>query len=431
MSTSTLVVDAHHLAKQYRIGGKRERYVTLRDTLTNAARSPFGTLRSAFTSPKDYIWALDDVSFQVQRGEVVGIIGRNGAGKSTLLKVLSRITEPTKGFVDVYGRVGSLLEVGTGFHLELTGRENIYLSGAILGMKKTEIDGSFDAIVDFAGVEKFIDTPVKRYSTGMYLRLAFAVAAHLKTEILMVDEVLAVGDASFQKKCLGRLGSVARQGRTVLFVSHNMGAVRSLCERAIVLEGGQVVADGDVGDCIEAYYRSIGAMKRAGDADDDVTARDDGPFGPIEITGAEANTISNSDGFEISSELRVDAGVEGFALACRIDDMQGRAICRLQAGSDDLGFRAANCVQRQTIRVGLPPLWLHPGLYSVDFQAVFSTDFNSGESATSDKFPLDVKGDHSPRLEKTQVDPVLHPTVTWSIAETGAIDLDDREITGL
>jgi lipopolysaccharide transport system ATP-binding protein len=204
----------------------------------------------------EYIWALRDVSFEVKEGEVLGIIGRNGAGKSTLLKILSRVTAPTSGQVKIKGRVASLLEVGTGFHPELTGRENIYLNGAILGMKKAEIDRKFDQIVAFSEVEKFIDTPVKRYSSGMYVRLAFAVAAHLEPEILLVDEVLAVGDAGFQKKCLGKMGDVAREGRTVLFVSHNMGAVRQLCNRGIYLKSGRVHKIGDITSIIESYMHT-------------------------------------------------------------------------------------------------------------------------------------------------------------------------------
>jgi len=250
-----------NLSKRYQIGGPRERYRTFRDTLMNAAASPFlnvwNLLRGAHTppgtGPRETIWALKDVSLEVKRGEVVGIIGSNGAGKTTLLKVLSRITEPTRGCADIYGRVGSLLEVGTGFHPELTGRENIYLNGAILGMKKAVIDRRFDEIVAFAEVEKFIDTPVKHYSSGMYVRLAFAVAAHLEPEILLVDEVLAVGDASFQNKCLGKMEQVGGEGRTVFFVSHNLSAIHRLCHRAILLEGGKVVSDGATESVVGRY----------------------------------------------------------------------------------------------------------------------------------------------------------------------------------
>lgn len=248
------ILTIDNLSKQYRLGSQQAAYSTLRESIVNATRTAFGRLRRNGNS-LGTIWALKDVSFDVYPGEVVGIIGRNGAGKSTLLKVLSRITEPTTGKIDLYGRVGSLLEVGTGFHPELSGRENIYLNGAILGMKHREIDRQFDKIVEFAEVDKFIDTPVKRYSSGMYVRLAFAVAAHMDPEILVVDEVLAVGDDAFQKKCLGKLGQVARGGRTVLFVSHNMAAVTSLCPRSILLEQGMISKDGASSDVISHYLR--------------------------------------------------------------------------------------------------------------------------------------------------------------------------------
>jgi lipopolysaccharide transport system ATP-binding protein len=241
------------LAKQYRIG-ERQRYKSLRESIMKTLAAPF---RPGGRRQRETIWALDDLSLEIQRGDAVGIIGRNGAGKSTLLKILSRITEPTRGRVEVHGRVGSLLEVGTGFHLELTGRENIYLNGAILGMKRAEIGRKFDEIVAFSEVEKFLDTPVKHFSTGMYLRLAFAVAAHLEPEILLVDEVLAVGDASFQKKCMGKMGEVARAGRTVLFVSHNMAAVQHLCPRSILLENGRVSRDSETSEVIQGYIRSL------------------------------------------------------------------------------------------------------------------------------------------------------------------------------
>ena len=261
---SDIAVRAESLGKLYRIG-IREPYKALRDTVTDAIYAPFRAVasalngqRSAVTSQSsdNYIWALKDVSFEIKQGEVVGIIGRNGAGKTTLLKILSRITEPTEGYAEIQGRVGSLLEVGTGFHPELTGRENIYLNGAILGMKRRETDRKFDEIVSFAEVEKFIDTPVKHYSSGMHMRLAFSVAAHLEPEILLVDEVLAVGDAAFQKKCLGKMGDVAKEGRTVLFVSHAMAAVQSLCSRGIMFQMGKVHFDGVIEAAIQRYVRS-------------------------------------------------------------------------------------------------------------------------------------------------------------------------------
>ena len=253
---SDVAIRVENLGKLYKIG-KRERYYTLRDSLADFFTRPFrrrngGSL--AETNGEDQFWALKDVSLEIKRGEVVGIIGRNGAGKTTLLKILSRITEPTTGRAEIYGRVGSLLEVGTGFHPELTGRENIYLNAAILGMKKAEIARKFDEIVAFAEVEKFLDTPVKHYSSGMYVRLAFAVAAHLEPEILLVDEVLAVGDAAFQKKCLGKMSDVAQEGRTVLFVSHNLGAVNQLCNTSLILDKGNLILKGDTNLVISNYF---------------------------------------------------------------------------------------------------------------------------------------------------------------------------------
>ena len=252
---SDIAIRIENLSKRYRIGARQKRANTLRESLGNLVASPFDYLRSTLRGPseEEIIWALKDVSFEVKQGEVVGIIGRNGAGKTTLLSVLSRITEPTEGRAEINGRVASLLAVGTGFHPELSGRENIYLNGAILGMKQAEIDRKFDEIVDFSGVEKFIDTPVKRYSSGMYVRLAFAVAAHLEPEILLIDEVLAVGDLGFQRKCLGKMEDVSTAGRTVLFVSHNMAMIEALCPRAMLLQDGQKVLEGPTPTVIAEY----------------------------------------------------------------------------------------------------------------------------------------------------------------------------------
>jgi lipopolysaccharide transport system ATP-binding protein len=260
---SDLAIRAEGLSKRYKIGVLKQRHATLRDQLVRSFTSLFsrnGSHPAQVFPPSPIgarsstIWALKDVSFEVEQGEVVGFIGRNGAGKSTLLKILSRITEPTCGRAEIRGRVGSLLEVGTGFHPELTGRENVYLNGAILGMTKAEITRKFDEIVAFAETENFIDTPVKHYSSGMYVRLAFAVAAYMESEVLIVDEVLAVGDVAFQKKCLGKMGDIARQGRTVLFVSHNMAAVQGLCSRACLLSAGQIVAEGSPTEVVRGYF---------------------------------------------------------------------------------------------------------------------------------------------------------------------------------
>src|SRR5947208_848995 len=264
---SDIAIHVENLRKLYRIG-ERQRYKALRDTLTDALYAPFRAAASLLNghnghqstasshAANNQFWALKDISFEIKQGEAVGIIGRNGAGKSTLLKILSRITKPTEGYIRMRGRVGALLEVGTGFHPELTGRENTYLNAAIIGMRKKEIDRKFDEIVAFAEIEKFIDTPVKFYSSGMYIRLAFAVAAHLEPEILLVDEVLAVGDTAFQKKCLGKMGDVAKGGRTVLFVSHNVAAIQSLCVKGLLLNRGQLIGQGSAQKIVQDYVQS-------------------------------------------------------------------------------------------------------------------------------------------------------------------------------
>ena len=302
---SDIVIRAERLSKLYKIGVLKQRHDTLRDQLVHSFKSLFSGNRHHPPQPStppsidgrpDIIWALKGFSFEVRQGEVVGIIGRNAAGKSTLLKILSRITEPTSGRAEIHGRVGSLLEVGTGFHPELTGRDNIYLNGAMLGMRKREINHKFDEIVAFAEIERFIDTPVKRYSSGMYVRLAFAVAAHLEPEILIVDEVLAVGDAAFQKKCLRKMGDVAGEGRTVLFVSHNMAAVQGLCSRACLLSDGQIVGDGPPRMMVEQYLaeNSSAAAKCLDER------KDRQGTGEIRFVGV---SIVNSEGRPIDSAL--------------------------------------------------------------------------------------------------------------------------------
>jgi lipopolysaccharide transport system ATP-binding protein len=259
---TAIAIRAEGLGKSYRIGKRQERYRTFREAILQNLGAPLRRIRSVLRAEHagdlgESVWALRNASFEVRPGEVLGVIGRNGAGKSTLLKILSRVTQPTEGHAELHGRVGSLLEVGTGFHPELTGRENVFLNGAILGMRRAEIRRKFDEIVAFAEVDRFIDTPVKRYSSGMYLRLAFAVAAHLEPEILVVDEVLAVGDASFQKKCMGKMESVAGEGRTILFVSHNLAAITSLCSRAILLQRGELHATGPATDIVASYLSDV------------------------------------------------------------------------------------------------------------------------------------------------------------------------------
>jgi ABC-type polysaccharide/polyol phosphate transport system ATPase subunit len=304
-----IAIHVSGLGKQYRIGEGQGQYRTLRDSIASAVFRPVRAVRSLWAGGDNgraaphAIWALKDVSFEVECSEVVGIIGHNGAGKSTLLKVLSRITEPTEGYADIHGRVGSLLEVGTGFHPELTGRENIYLNGAILGMRRKEVERKFDEIVAFAEVEKFLDTPVKRYSSGMYMRLAFAVAANLDPDILVVDEVLAVGDVAFQKKCLGRMREVASHGRTVLFVSHNMEAVRRLCTRCILLSRGRITEDGDPGEVIERYFRPVGAGRKT---EPTYVASSDVKSLTVEVDGRPADEAV----WRTACPLRITIGVE-------------------------------------------------------------------------------------------------------------------------
>ncbi len=325
------IIRVDNLGKRYRIGLMPQKYQTLSEKITTAISAPIRAIRR-IQPPKadgaDTIWALRDVNFDVEQGQVLGVIGRNGAGKSTLLKILSRITEPTTGSVTIRGRVGSLLEVGTGFHAELTGRENIFLNGAILGMKRTEIERKFDEIVAFSEVEQFIDTPVKRYSSGMYLRLAFAVAAHLEPEILVVDEVLAVGDAEFQKKCLGKMGDVAQQGRTVLFVSHNMSAVLRLTQESIVMEKGRMVMRAPSSEAVD-YYLSAGNA-RAGERiwEVDEVPADAAPFRPISLrlrdrTGKIVDTIRSVEPATIEMEYELAVPLTGLRIGLYLTTARG------------------------------------------------------------------------------------------------------------
>jgi lipopolysaccharide transport system ATP-binding protein len=319
------------LGKRYRIGAPSMNYRTLRETFIDVLHAPSRLFHMAAGSNMNAIWALKDVSFEVNQGQVLGVIGRNGAGKSTLLKILSRVTDPTEGLGEIRGRVGSLLEVGTGFHPELTGRENIYLNGAILGMKRSEIERNFDQIVEFAEVGQFIDTPVKRYSSGMYLRLAFAVAAHLEPEILVVDEVLAVGDAEFQRKCLGKMSDVAQQGRTVLFVSHNMSAILRLTQETIVIEKGRLGLRAPTPQAVD-YYLSQGYSQEGQRIwEPDEVPADAAPFCPVAVRlkntqGKVVDTVRSVEACSIEMEYDLQASITGLRIGIYLLSTRGEYI---------------------------------------------------------------------------------------------------------
>jgi homopolymeric O-antigen transport system ATP-binding protein len=377
---SETAIRLENLGKQYQIGRRQEQYSTLRDTVAEMIMSPFRRIarrsrdeRERGPDAANTIWALRDFSCEIKSGEVVAVIGRNGAGKSTLLKILSRITEPTTGCGEIRGRVGSLLEVGTGFHLELTGRENVYLNGVILGMTKGEVDRKFDEIVEFSQVAKFIDTPVKHYSSGMYLRLAFAVAAHLDLDILLIDEVLAVGDMAFQRKCLGKMEDVARQGRTVLFVSHNLAAVEHLCHRGIVVQEGTIAFDGDVHKAIQFYLTDTDEHSTVSHSVDLVTAAGrSANYRPL-LKGLELFT---DEGRPVTAGLRIGApvtahihflledGTESFDVGLGFDDMSGHRILTAHSLFQP-NFHDGKRVGEQTIICEIPRLTLVPGDYKI------------------------------------------------------------------
>jgi len=375
-----IALKVEKLSKRYRIGLSEQRNDTFMGVLTSWIKAPFSNYRALRKLSKfderdkarDIIWALKDVSFEVKRGEVVGIVGHNGAGKTTLLKILSRITEPTSGRAVIQGRVASLLEVGTGFHQELTGRENVYLNGTVLGMSKREVDRKFDEIVAFSGIEKFIDTPVKRYSSGMQVRLAFAVAAHLEPEILLIDEVLAVGDAEFQAKCLGKMDSIAQAGRTVLFVSHNLGAVRNLCGRGIWLHQGAIRVRGDVDDVVNQYLADAlavadkgrvwlrGRRERTGTGQvrfESFIAR---------LAGGEDHELPRT-GMDVELVLgyRADAAhpITALIVGMAIKNAEGQAI--LQLGNHYLNMSLSNLPPKGELICRIPHLPLQPGRYYV------------------------------------------------------------------
>ena len=428
MHNDDVILSIENVSKRYFLGHEshhRERYHSLRDTVSRYARDlgrkAIDMARGRQIIQGDEIeefWALKDVSFDVKRGEVLGIIGRNGAGKSTLLKILSRVTEPTEGRVTLRGRVASLLEVGTGFHPELTGRENVYLNGAILGMSKREIKTKFDEIVHFAEVEKFLDTPVKRYSSGMYVRLAFAVAAHLEPEILVIDEVLAVGDAQFQKKCLGKMGDVARGGRTVLFVSHNMGAIRNLCSEVIWLSKGRIEERGSAAKLVDSYLRLI-LDKSSLSLDLANTKRPAGMSGRLKIRSVEFNggtPIQHGEPLSVKIEFETAAAVPDVAFGFGFSSAEG---IRVMTVDSDLLESQRDLPKDHVgiVKATILHLHLQPDRYLVDLGA------RSGNDSALDYLPACAQievlpGPNTPPLIIRETGGMRIPA-QWQWRETG------------
>lgn len=423
---SELAIKVENLGKRYQIGALARRNDTLRDQLADMGNQMTSRLRRRAMSADDpasenEVWALKDVSFEVQRGQVLGVIGRNGAGKSTLLKLLSRVTEPTVGEIEIHGRVGSLLEVGTGFHPELTGRENIYLNGAILGMKRTEIESKFDEIVAFSEVEQFIDTPVKRYSSGMYLRLAFAVAAHLEPEILVVDEVLAVGDAEFQRKCLGKMGDVAQQGRTVMFVSHNMSAILRLTQESIVLEKGHLALRAPSAEAVD-YYLSAGHSK-AGERvwTEAEVPGSSAPFRPVSIRirdekGHVADTLRSTEAVSVEVEYQLTAPISGLRVGLYLNTARSESVLTT-FDTDETGMfeRYTNRGAGHYIsRCRIPADTFNQGRYTLGVNA---SSYRIKRYFQDDQaLEFNVDGAGAPGMQWPEPRPgVVRPRLQWSI----------------
>lgn len=405
------IIRVQDLSKQYHIGGPAAPYSTLRETLMELARKPLRPFRK--NGNDSTIWALKDLDFEIAPGELVGIIGRNGAGKSTLLKILSRIVEPTEGRVELYGSVASLLEVGTGFHPELTGRENVFLNGSILGMPRREIENKFDDIVAFAEVEKFIDTPVKRYSSGMYVRLAFAVAAHLEPDILVIDEVLAVGDYAFQQKCLSKMHDVSTHGRTVLFVSHNMGAINRLCTRAVLLDQGRILRMGPTGEIVQEYMAQ-------GGAGDTVFVQSHNPEKPMNLRrvatrttdGEERTSIGYHQSFRVVLEYEVNQQLSNAVVGIGIFTFDGT--CAFLSADFDtdkaaLGTRAVGYYRAE---IEIPEKWLNVGRYSIT--VYISADRGERVFDRSETLLFDIGDTGTPgSLLGINRQGVLQPVLNW------------------
>ncbi len=419
---SDIAIHAENLGKQYHIGTPVIKYQTLRDSLGRIFHKPTDEERRLLKEAGT-IWALKDVSFDVRQGQVLGIIGRNGAGKSTLLKILARVTDPTTGYAEIRGRVGSLLEVGTGFHPELTGRENIFLNGAILGMKRAEIERKFDEIVDFSEVEQFIDTPVKRYSSGMYLRLAFAVAANLEPEILVVDEVLAVGDAEFQRKCLGKMDQVASQGRTILFVSHNMSAILRLTEETLVIDHGQMIMRAPTAQAVD-FYLSQGVSQegeRTWSAEE-IPANAE-PFWPVAIRlrsqdGRIRDTVRSTEPFSIEVEYRLDRPVVGLRIGVYLLSTRGEYILTSfdtddPAQFDRYGMRREGHYKSRCV---IPANYLNEGRFVVGMNASTYRIKRYFQDEQAITFNVDGAGAPGNQWPEPRLGPV-RPLLEWSIED--------------
>ena len=419
---SDKIIKVENLGKRYRIGVRDEVHDSLLASMLSWIKSPLSNFNriqklSKFNSKdaQDIIWAIKNISFEVNKGEILGIIGKNGAGKSTLLKILSRIVEPTSGQATVQGRVASLLEIGTGFHGELSGRENIYLNGTILGMTKSEINKNFNDIVEFSEVGKFIDTPVKRYSSGMYVRLAFAVAAHLNPEVLIVDEVLAVGDVAFQKKCLGKMSETANSGRTVLFVSHNMHTIQSLCTRTILLDGGKIIADGKTNEVVSKYLKPIQVHTIEGESD--LRNWPGSRKSPGKIRAAylrtldkNGNTCSTFNIYDpITFELEIEnIGKNGYVVSFLINDTQGTLV--YQVRSQDSLIDTENVPSSVTVQMTIPELKVIEKQYTVDVWV--GNHFDRMEDFLENAITFDVINvGHS----KLALRSVIHETGKWQI----------------
>ncbi|MBQ6518230.1 MAG: ABC transporter ATP-binding protein [Anaerolineaceae bacterium] len=417
-------VEVNDIGKRYRIGMSARQYNTLRDTLYNVFQNPKSRLHTKMNDSNSF-WALKNVNFKVEEGKAIGIIGRNGAGKSTLLKILSRVTEPTEGTAVIRGRVGSLLEVGTGFHPELTGRENIFLNGAILGMKRAEIEKKLDEIIAFSEVEKFVDTPVKRYSSGMYLRLAFAVAAHLDPEILVVDEVLAVGDAEFQRKCLGKMSDVANQGRTVLFVSHNMSAIMRLTDQTVVLDHGKVAMQGPTSDAVDYYLSQGFSQEGQREWKDDEFDRDPAPFHPekIRILSNEGNisdTVRSTEKFYVEFDYSLDEDIAGLRVGLYIISTRGEFILTSFDVDDPIEFEkySTRKAGKYTSRCEIPADFLNEGRFVVGVNAsIFKIrTFFHDEQAIA--FNVNSTGAPGTQWPENRTG-LIRPRLNWEIESKG------------